>query len=133
MSNLFEGGNVFKDADKKSLTQRIATGDVEGTVAYIEKITGLDFTKEKDLDDKKPVKWLGTTGRKEDPDGTFERNSSGDLDLSVDANEINKTEFAEKLRSIFGKDSVKTTSSLVAFPRTVRKLLFSTVSLEPST
>ena len=106
-SKLLEGGNVFKGADKQPLTQRIATADVESTVDYIEKITGLDFTKEKDLDDKKPVKWLGTTGRKEDPDGTFERNSSGDLDLSVDANEVNKKEFADKLIAQFGKENVK--------------------------
>ena len=95
MSNLFEGGNVFKGPDKQPLTQRIATGDVEETILYIEKITGLDFTKEKDLDDKKPVKWLGTTGRKEDPDGTF------------DANEVDKKSFAEKLISQFGKENVK--------------------------
>ena len=97
ISKLSEGGNVFKGPEKQSLTQRIATGDVEETILYIEKITGLDFTKEKHLDDKKPVKWLGTTGRKEDPDGTFEKNSSGDLDLSVDANEVDKKSFADKL------------------------------------
>jgi hypothetical protein len=107
MTDLFEGGNVFKGPDKQPLTQRIATGDVEATVLYIEKITGLDFTKEKDPEDKKPIKWLGTTGRKEDPDGTFERNSSGDLDLSVDANEVNKTEFANKLKAQFGAENVK--------------------------
>ena len=106
-SNLFEGGNVFKGADKQALTQRIATADVEETILYIEKITGLDFTKEKHADDKKPVKWLGTTGRKEDPDGTFEKNSSGDLDLSVDANEVDKKSFAEKLISQFGKENIK--------------------------
>jgi len=106
-SKLLEGGNVFKGPDKQPLTQRIATADVESTVAYIEKITGLDFTKEKHLDDKKPVKWLGTTGRKEDPDGTFEKNSSGDLDLSVDANEVDKKQFAEKLISQFGKENIK--------------------------
>jgi hypothetical protein len=106
-NKLLEGGNVFKGADKQPLTQRIATADVESTVAYIEKITGLDFTKEKHLDDKKPVKWLGTTGRKEDADGTFEKNSSGDLDLSVDANEVDKKEFANKLISQFGKENVK--------------------------
>ena len=50
MNKLFEGGNVFKDADKKSLTQRIATKDVPATIDYIEKITGLDFTKELDPD-----------------------------------------------------------------------------------
>ena len=43
-SKLLEGGNVFKGADKQPLTQRIATADVESTVNYIEKITGLDFT-----------------------------------------------------------------------------------------
>lgn len=94
---LFEGGNVFKTADKKPITQRIATKDVSGTVAFLEKVTGLDFTKEVDPEDKKPVKWLGTTGRKEDPDGTFELNSSGDLDLSVDAREISKEELIAKL------------------------------------
>jgi hypothetical protein len=108
MSNVLnEGGNVFKGADKQSLTQRIATSDVPATIAWIEKATGLDFTAEVDLDDKKPVKWLGTTGRKEDPEGTFELNSSGDLDLSVDANEVDKKEFAANLIQQFGKDSVK--------------------------
>lgn len=97
MSNLLEGGNIFKNADKQSLTQRIATKDVPGTVSFLEKITGLDFTAELDPDDKKPKKWLGTTGRKEDPDGTFELNSSGDLDLSVDAREITKEGLIAKL------------------------------------
>ncbi len=96
-SKLLEGGNVFKTADKQSLTQRIATKDVPSTIDFLEKITGLDFTKELDPDDKKPVKWLGTTGRKEDPDGTFELNSSGDLDLSVDAREISKEQLIAKL------------------------------------
>ncbi len=96
-TNLFEGGNVFKTADKQPLTQRIPTKDVPTTIDFIEKITGLDFTKELDPDDKKPVKWLGTTGRKEDPDGTFDLNSSGDLDLSVDAREITKEELIAKL------------------------------------
>jgi len=104
---LFEGGNVFKGPDKQPLTQRIATADVETTVAYIEKITGLDFTKEKDADDKKPVKWLGTTGRKSHDDGTFEKNSSGDLDLSVHATEVDKKGFADKLIAQFGKENVK--------------------------
>jgi hypothetical protein len=107
ISKLLEGGNIFKGPEKQPLTQRIATGDVEETILYIEKITGLDFTKEKHLDDKKPVKWLGTTGRKEDPDGTFEKNSSGDLDLSVDANEVDKKSFADKLIAQFGKENIK--------------------------
>lgn len=107
LDKLLEGGNVFKGPDKEPLTQRIATSDVPATIAFIEKATGLDFTADLDPDDKKPVKWLGTTGRKEDPDGTFELNSSGDLDLSVDANEVDKKEFAQKLIAHFGKDSVK--------------------------
>jgi hypothetical protein len=108
MSDLLkEGGNVFKGPDKQPLTQRIATNDVPATIAWIEKATDLDFTAEVDPEDKKPVKWLGTTGRKEDPDGTFELNSSGDLDLSVDANEVDKKEFAANLIQQFGKDSVK--------------------------
>ena len=95
MKTLFEGGNIFKNAEGP-LTDRISTKDVESTVAFIEKITGLDFTAEKG-EDKKPVKWLGTTGRKEHPDGTFELNSSGDLDLSVDSNETSKEELTAKL------------------------------------
>jgi|TARA_B110000503_G_scaffold105522_1_gene157489 hypothetical protein len=106
MHNLFEGGNVFKGPDKQSLTQRIGTSDVPATIDWIENATGLDFTAEKG-EDQKPVKWLGTTGRKENSDGTFELNSSGDLDLSVDANEVDKKEFAAKLMTQFGKDSVK--------------------------
>jgi hypothetical protein len=98
---LLEGGNVFKGPDKQPLTQRIRTSEVPATIAWIEKVTGLDFTKELDPHDKKPVKWLGTTGRKEDPDGTFELNSSGDLDLSVDANEVDKKEFGtDELKNI---------------------------------
>jgi hypothetical protein len=107
MTNLLEGGNVFKGPEKQPLTQRIATSDVPATIAWLEKATGLDFTKDLSPDDGKPMKWLGTTGRKEHPDGTWELNSSGDLDLSVDAREVDKKEFAAKLAGQFGKDSVK--------------------------
>ena len=31
---------------------------------------------------------LGTTGKKNKPDGTFEENSSGDIDLNVDEREL---------------------------------------------
>lgn len=99
MSNhrLLEGGNVFKDADKQPLTRRIKREEIAATIEYLERATGVDFSMDKD-EEGVPVKWLGTTGRKAD---------SGDLDLSVDANEIDKKEFAAKLISIFGKDSVK--------------------------
>ena len=96
MTILKEGGNIFKTPEGP-ITQRIGTGDVESTVKFIEKITGLDFTAEVDPTDKKPVKWLGSTGRKEDPDGTFELNSSGDLDLSVDLADASKIDVIAKL------------------------------------
>ena len=88
---LNEGGNVFKVVDGDTvtpLTQRIATGDVRPTVDWIESITGLEF-----IDDD----LLGTTGKKSDPDGTFEKNSSGDLDLNTDLNKVSKEELIAKL------------------------------------
>ena len=80
--NLYEGGNVFKDAQGKPLTQRIKQGDIASTVAWLETVTGLDLSHDKD-EAGIPVKWLGSTGKKPD---------SGDLDLAVDANEITKAE-----------------------------------------
>ena len=82
MMNLYEGGNVFKNADGTPVTQRINRSDIPGTVAWLEMITGLDLTLEKDTQGV-PHKWLGSTGRKAD---------SGDMDLAVDANEITKPE-----------------------------------------
>lgn len=73
--------NVFKDAEGNLIAQRINTKDIAPTIAWLEKITGLDFSEDKD-DDNVPTKWLGTTGRKPD--------SSGDLDLSVDDKAITK-------------------------------------------
>jgi len=78
MSNLFEGGNIFKDDAGTILTKRINKADVIPTVQWLETVTGLELTDH----------MLGTTGKKE---------SSGDLDLAIDANEVNKNEFAEKL------------------------------------
>tara|TARA_E500000178_G_C17026343_1_gene758193 strand:+ start:478 stop:1323 length:846 start_codon:yes stop_codon:yes gene_type:complete len=86
---LNEGGNVFKtEPEKEMMTQRIATQDVHPTIQFIEKITGLTFDEED---------WLGTTGKKNNPDGAFEKNSSGDLDLNTDANKISKEELIAKL------------------------------------
>lgn len=79
---LKEGGNVFKDAQGNPVTQRINKADIPGTVAWLEKLTGLDLTEVKD-ESGIPVKWLGSTGRKAD---------SGDLDLAVDANQITKAQ-----------------------------------------
>jgi hypothetical protein len=84
---LKEGGNIFK-TDQGAITQRIATKDVQASIDFIEKITGLTYDEED---------WLGTTGKKNDPDGEFEKNSSGDLDLNTDANKISKEQLIAKL------------------------------------
>jgi len=88
---LKESNNVFKKDPKdpeSRLTQRIPTSLVKPTVDFIESITGLEFVEED---------WLGSTGKKTDPDGTFEKNSSGDLDLNTDLNKISKDELIAKL------------------------------------
>lgn len=97
MTILKEGGNVFKDTEKNPLTQRIPTSAVRPTVDAIEKITGLEFVDD-DL--------LGTTGKKSDPDGTFEKNSSGDLDLNTDLNKISKEELIAKLAAWCKKQGI---------------------------
>ena len=54
--------NVFKLADGSLMCRRIHREEIMPTVKWLERITGLDFTK--DVDDAGyPVKWLGTTGR----------------------------------------------------------------------
>ena len=96
MTILKEGGNVFKTPEGP-LTQRIPTPAVRPTVDAIEKITGLEFVDD-DL--------LGTTGKKSDPDGTFEKNSSGDLDLNTDLNKISKEELIAKLAAWCKKQGI---------------------------
>tara|TARA_Y100000589_G_C27043483_1_gene584160 strand:- start:18 stop:860 length:843 start_codon:yes stop_codon:yes gene_type:complete len=86
---LKEGGNVFKtEPDKKFMTQRIATKDVDPTIKFLEKIVGFEIDEE-DL--------LGTTGKKKNPGGSFEQNSSGDLDINTDANKISQQDLIGKL------------------------------------
>ena len=82
LTKLFEGGNVFKDKQGQPLTQRINQADVPATIAYIESILGIEFPEER---------WLGSTGRKP---------TSGDLDLGVDLNEVNKDQLASALQQI---------------------------------
>lgn len=84
---LQEGGNVFKDAQGQPLTQRIKQADIASTVAWLETITGLDLSHDRD-EAGIPIKWLGSTGKKPD---------SGDLDLAVDATEITKAELKGRL------------------------------------
>lgn len=70
-STITEGGNVFRDSQGQPATQRINQSDVAPTVAWLERLTGLEL-----LDNM-----LGSTGRKP---------TSGDLDLGVDPNKISK-------------------------------------------
>jgi hypothetical protein len=76
--NLNEGGNIFKDASGRALTQRINQTDVKSTIAWLEQLTGMD------LQDNT----LGSTGRKP---------TSGDLDLAVDANQFTKEQMVAQL------------------------------------
>jgi hypothetical protein len=76
--NLFEGGNVFKLADGTAATTRIARDNVVPTVQWLEQLTGLNLVDN----------MLGTTGRKE---------SSGDLDLAVDATKVSKDVLIQQL------------------------------------
>lgn len=76
---LAEGGNVFKDADGKPLTQRINQSDIPETIQWIEQLIGIELPRER---------WLGSTGKTP---------TSGDLDIAIDANEISKEQMAAKL------------------------------------
>ena len=82
LTTLLEGGNVFKDKQGQPLTQRINQADVPATIAYIERILGIEFPEDR---------WLGSTGRKP---------TSGDLDLAVDLSEVNKDQLAGALQKI---------------------------------
>ena len=88
---LNEGGNVFKKVEGEEvipLTQRIATPDIKPTIEWMNATFGFNFIDE-DM--------LGTTGKKYKEDGTFEENSSGDIDLNVDTNVLTKEQIIEKL------------------------------------
>ena len=75
---LKEGGNIFKDQDGKIVTQRINRADVDGTLQWLEKITGLPHVDNK----------LGSTGLK---------TTSGDLDIAVNQEDISKKELVDRL------------------------------------
>jgi hypothetical protein len=75
---LAEGGNVFKNQDGSEATQRISRDNVVPTVQWLEQLTGLNLVDN----------MLGTTGKKE---------SSGDLDLAVDATKVSKDVLIQQL------------------------------------
>jgi hypothetical protein len=79
---LLEGGNVFKDADGRPLTQRINQSDVAQTIQWLEMVTGLEFPRER---------WIGSTGRTP---------TSGDLDLAVDTTDMTKDQLAARLTQL---------------------------------
>lgn len=78
------GGQVFKDDAGSVLTVSINKTDVLPTVQWLETVTGLELTDY----------MLGTTGKKK---------TSGDLDLAIDANKVNKDEFVAKLSEYIAK------------------------------
>lgn len=79
MTPLKEGGNVFKNADGKSIAQRINQTDVKPTLAWLEEmLPGLDLQNNT----------LGSTGVKD---------TSGDLDIAVDASVMNKDQLFDRL------------------------------------
>lgn len=78
--NILEGGNVFKDADNRALTQRINQTDVKPTLAWLEQMLP-------DLDLQNNT--LGSTGIKD---------TSGDLDIAIDANKISKEQLEQQLK-----------------------------------
>jgi hypothetical protein len=88
--NIFEGGNVFKDKMGVPLTRRIKQGEIAGTIKWLESVTGLDLHGVNDPGTNYPVKWLGSTGKKDD---------SGDLDLAVELSDTTKPELKAHLDS----------------------------------
>jgi hypothetical protein len=77
---IFEGGNVFKDAEGRALTQRINQTDVKSTLAWLEELLpGLDLQNNT----------LGSTGIKD---------TSGDLDIAVDVSQVTKEQLETRLK-----------------------------------
>jgi hypothetical protein len=92
-----EGGNVFKDKEGQSETQRINKVDVVPTIQWLEKITGLKLLNNA----------LGTTGKKD---------TSGDLDLAVDVSKLSKEDLIGILsKAGYDKTYVKKSGDSVHF------------------
>jgi len=92
---LYEGGNVFKTAEGKPATIRIARENVVPTVQWLEQLTGLNLVDN----------MLGSTGRKE---------TSGDLDLGIDETKITKDVLIQQLlkRGVKAEDIKKSGDSV---------------------
>ena len=85
---LKEGGNVFKNKEGQSLTQRINQTDIPVTVDWLERLTDLDLKGKIDPKTNYPERWLGSTGKKP---------TSGDLDLQVSSQEISPAQLIAEL------------------------------------
>lgn len=83
---LKEGGNAFKDQNKIPVTVRINKQDVDTTLAWLEKITGIPHVDFK----------LGSTGQKD---------TSGDLDVAVNPEKHDKAEVYNILKAWKDKNS----------------------------
>ena len=77
---LNEGGNIFKNAEGEPATIRINKADVKPTLAWLEKITKLDHRNH----------MLGSTGVKD---------TSGDLDVAIDKEMVDKNELTSILQA----------------------------------
>ena len=77
---ILEGGNVFKNGNGQALTQRINQTDVKSTLAWLE-----EMLPQLDLQNNT----LGSTGIKD---------TSGDLDIAVDANQLSKEQLEQQLK-----------------------------------
>ena len=86
---LLEGGNIWKD---DLATIRINQKDVMPTVNFLEKVTGLNLSKN----------LLGSTGLKD---------TSGDLDIGIDATKYNKNDLQAKLNAWAEKNDSKSLTS----------------------
>lgn len=75
---LKEGGNIFSTPKGESATKRIEKSEVIPTVKWLEKLTNLPLQGN----------LLGSTGKKE---------TSGDLDISVDQDKVSKEELISRL------------------------------------
>ena len=78
LTQLLEGGNVFKDINGQALTQRINQTDVKPTLAWLEQMVDLDLQNNT----------LGSTGRKP---------TSGDMDVAVDLAKITPEQLTAEL------------------------------------
>lgn len=85
---LLEGGNVFKDAQGTILTTRINRSDVPETVKALEKIVGVPLQDH----------MLGSVGKKA---------QSGDIDISMDPDEISKDDLIKRLQAWVNHTQVK--------------------------